>query len=114
MYRHLREVYCNSDSITVVEKNCVAMLSAAATGVYRRGNVASDVAEHSGSIKRDRLFQSGTARVASTNLVPIGVSWHFSGFGVYQALAQSPAENLVRSRLLFNCANPKIPASGVL
>ena len=45
----------------------------------RRGNVASDVAEHSGSIKRRHLFQSGTARVASTNLAPVGVIWHLSG-----------------------------------
>jgi hypothetical protein len=33
-------------------------------------------AEHSGSIKPQRPFQSGTGRVASTNLAPTGVIWH--------------------------------------
>src|SRR5713226_4165022 len=68
-----REVCCKHDSITVVEKNCVAMLSAAVAGVYRRKNAASDSAEHSASRKSRRLFQSGTPRVASTNLVSISI-----------------------------------------
>ncbi len=42
------------------------------------------------------------------------VALHLYDYRVNQALAQSPAENLLRSRLLFNSTNPKIPPSCAL
>ena len=42
-------------------------------------------AEHSGSIKPRRPFQSGTGRVASTNLAPTGVIWHLFRKRINQA-----------------------------
>src|SRR5712672_4440984 len=50
-------------------------------------------AEHSGSIKPRRPFQSGTGRVASTNLAPTGVIWHLFRKRVNQA--GEPSEWLV-------------------
>ena len=64
---------CKNDSIAVAEKNCVAIINATVASVYRRKNVASDSAEHRSSRKSRPLFQSGTARIAGTNLVPISI-----------------------------------------